>query len=150
MALFGGRSTKHAPPGYSVIDDRLAVRGELDTDGTVRVDGRVEGTMHRAGTLIVGGQGTVIGDVNAGDVVVAGTLHGNVQATGRVEIEATATVFGAIQAASMSLVEGGVVHGQVAIGALPATAATATSGAPPRLEVSSTPPAALPAGRSRG
>ncbi len=148
MTLFGGRNAKQPTPGYSVIDDRLTIRGELDTDGTVRIDGRVEGTVHRAGTLIVGGRGSLVGDIEAGDVVIAGMIHGNIHATGRVEIESSATVHGAIHAASMALSEGGIVHGQVAIGTLPATAPMAVTGR--RLEIATSPAGALPSGRTRG
>src|SRR4051812_50093225 len=89
MGLLGGRSTRQSS-GYSVINDRLSIRGELDTDGTVRVEGRVEGPTHRVGTLIVGAGGFVVGDVEAKDVVVAGQIQGNVHASGRIEIEAGA------------------------------------------------------------
>src|SRR5687768_17121615 len=89
MGIFGGStsSTRNAR-GYSLVDDRLTVRGELDTDGSVRVDGRIEGATHRAGTLIVGPSGIIMGDVEAREVIVAGTIHGSVRATGRLEIEA--------------------------------------------------------------
>src|ERR1041384_4952239 len=79
MGVLGGSKTSQ---GYSVIHDRLTIRGELDTDGTVRVEGRVEGPTHRAGTLIVGAGGYVVGDVEAKDVVVAGQIPGKLPASG--------------------------------------------------------------------
>src|SRR5437867_4646167 len=100
MGLFGSRASGQSS-GYSVIDDRLTIRGELETDGTVRIDGRVEGTVHRAGMLIVGAGGVVGGDVEAREVVVAGTIEGNVHASVRIEIEAGATVHGEIRANAM-------------------------------------------------
>ncbi|MGI8619731.1 MAG: bactofilin family protein [Gemmatimonadaceae bacterium] len=136
MKLFGARAPRR-PPGLSVIDDRLTIRGEIDTDGTIRVDGRIEGGLHRAGMLIVGAGGGVVGDVEAGDVIVAGTIHGNVHATGRVEIEPGAAVHGEIRANKMLLREGAILHGQVAIGAAPVS--TETPGASRRLELAQTP-----------
>lgn len=146
MGVFGGRTSK-ASHGYSVINDRLTIRGELDTDGTVRVDGRVEGPAHRAGTLIVGTGGFVVGDVEARDVVVAGQIQGNVHASGRIEIEAGASVLGEIRANLMILREGATIHGQVSIGATPAAATTAPTGSARRLEIATLP--ATP-GRARG
>ena len=112
MGLLGGKASRGGTPGYSVIDDRLTIRGELDTDGTVRVDGHIEGALHRAGSLIVGVGGEVVGDVEAGEVVVAGTVHGNVHATGRIEVEPGASVHGEIRANAMLLREGAIVHGR--------------------------------------
>src|SRR3954468_3627776 len=131
MGVLGGSKSSQ---GYSVIHDRLSIRGELDTDGTVRVEGRVEGPSHRAGTLIVGAGGVVVGNVEAKDVVIAGQIQGNVLATGRVEIEPGASVIGDLRAGTLSLREGATVHGQVSIGVAPASATTAPA-APRRLEI---------------
>lgn len=135
MGLFGARTPRQSS-GYSVINDRLSIRGELDTDGTVRIDGRVEGPSHRAGTLIVGSGGYVVGDVEARDVVVAGMIQGNVHATGRIQIESGASVLGEIRANSMVLLEGATIHGQVSIGTTPPAAITAPTGTARRLELS--------------
>jgi cytoskeletal protein CcmA (bactofilin family) len=147
MGVFGSRSSQQSSPGYSVINDRLVIRGELDTDGTVRVDGRVEGPAHRAGTLIVGTGGVVVGHVEARDVIVAGQIQGNVHASGRIEIEAGAAVLGEIRASSMVLREGATLHGQVSIGSTPAAAVMAATGTARRLEIAPAPPAP---GRIRG
>src|ERR1044071_1254772 len=133
MGVLGGSKTSQ---GYSVIHDRLVIRGELDTDGTVRVEGRVEGPSHRVGTLIVGAGGFVVGDVQAKDVVVAGQIQGNVHASGRLEIEAGAPALGQIHANLMVLREGATIHGQVSIGATPSAAVTAPTGTARRLEIS--------------
>jgi cytoskeletal protein CcmA (bactofilin family) len=144
MTLFGGRTPRPAAPGYSVVDDQMTIRGDIDTDGTVRVDGRVDGASHRAGTLIVGAGGAVIGDVEAREVVVAGNIRGNVHARGRIEIESGAAVHGEIRANAMSLREGGAVDGQVSIGP-EAPAATPPTGR--RLELTAVPQVG---GRGRG
>jgi cytoskeletal protein CcmA (bactofilin family) len=143
MGMLGSNKSSQ---GYSVIHDRLTIRGELDTDGTVRVEGRVEGPSHRAGTLIVGAGGFVIGDVEAKDVVVAGQIQGNVHASGRLEIEAGASIIGEIRANLMILREGATVHGQISIGATPPAAVTAPTGSARRLEIAA---AATPAASAR-
>ena len=145
MGVLGGSKTSQ---GYSVIHDRLVIRGELDTDGTVRVEGRVEGPTHRVTTLIVGAGGFVVGDVEAKDVTVAGQIQGNVHASGRIEIEAGASVLGNINANLMVLREGATIHGQVSIGATPPAAVTAPTGTARRLEIAAT-SAASGTGRGR-
>ena len=141
MGILGGRRDTPAVSGFSVVDDRLTVRGNIDTDGTVRVDGRVEGSTHRAGTLIVGVGGSVVGDVDAREVVVAGTIDGNVHAR-RIEVVSGASVRGQVRANSMSLRKGGFVNGQVSINTEPASAVAAPAANGRRLELAATPPAA--------
>jgi cytoskeletal protein CcmA (bactofilin family) len=117
MPLFTrhGSNKPQAITGYSLVDQHLAVRGDLDTAGTVRVDGRVEGHFHRTAVLIVGTSGVVAGDVQAGEVVVAGHIEGSVIASSRVEIHATGVVHGDIVCAAMMLQEGGMIEGHVRV-----------------------------------
>ena len=118
MKLFARRSARPAATGYSVIDNQLSISGDLDTEGTVRVDGRVQGTLHRADTLIIAAGGEVIGDVEAREVVIGGSLCGTLTVSGRVEVQTTATVEGDIRAAAILLQEGGTVRGHVSIHAI--------------------------------
>jgi cytoskeletal protein CcmA (bactofilin family) len=115
MKLFSRRPARPANTGYSVIDDQLSISGDIYTEGTIRVDGRVEGSHHRADTIIIGAGGTVIGNIEAREVIVGGELHGSLSVSGRVEVQASATVEGDIHAAAIMLQEGGTVLGHVAI-----------------------------------
>lgn len=143
MKLFGRRSTRPIAQGYSLIDDQLAVVGNLATDGTVRVEGRLEGTRHRAGKLIVGASATVIGDIEAHEVIVAGMLAGNLEVRGRVEVKHAAAVHGDIRAASVLLEDGGRVHGHLMVRPLE-TNAQEHAGAAPLLLTPSRAAAAIP------
>ncbi|HET7374280.1 MAG TPA: polymer-forming cytoskeletal protein [Gemmatimonadaceae bacterium] len=119
MGMFARRRpARPASDGYSVIDDQLAISGDISTEGTIRVDGRIEGTLHRADTLIIGAAGIVIGNVEAREVVIGGELTGSMMVSGRVEVQKTATVRGDIRAAAVALEEGGTVHGHVMVHAL--------------------------------
>ena len=115
MKLFASKQARSAASGYSVIDNELTVSGDVCTKGTIRVDGRVEGNLHRADTLIIGAGGTVIGNIEAREVVIGGELHGNLTVSERVEVQATATITGDIRAAAVHLLEGGTVHGHISI-----------------------------------
>ena len=116
MGLFSKKPVRGATSGYSVIDDVLTITGDISTQGTVRVDGRIEGTLHRADTLIIGAGGTVIGNVEAREVVIGGSLVGTLTVSVRVEVQATATVNGDIRSAAVLLHEGGTVHGHISVG----------------------------------
>ncbi|HEY2164813.1 MAG TPA: polymer-forming cytoskeletal protein [Gemmatimonadaceae bacterium] len=122
MSIFARRRRAPVAPavsdGYSVIDAHLSIQGDIATDGTVRVDGRIDGTLHRADTLIIGAGGAVIGNIEAREVVVGGELTGDLAVRGRVEIQKTATVRGDIRAAAVGLEEGGTVHGHVIVHSL--------------------------------
>jgi cytoskeletal protein CcmA (bactofilin family) len=109
------RSAPPAPAGrgYSLLDSELTLTGDLDTAGSVRIDGRLEGTVRRADVVVVGVGATMSGDLHAREVVVGGTINGTVHASERVELQATAIVTGDIITQSVLVQEGGVVNGRV-------------------------------------
>jgi cytoskeletal protein CcmA (bactofilin family) len=117
MSLLARRSGPSAPSstgsGYSLLDSQLALAGDLDTAGSLRIDGKLEGNIRRADTVVLGVGASMNGDVHAREVVIGGTITGNVHATERVELQATAIVTGDILTQTILVQEGGVVNGRV-------------------------------------
>src|SRR4051812_28262739 len=115
VSLFTLRANLPSATAYSVVDEQLVIRGEISTEGTIRVDGRIEGRLHRADTLIIGTNGVVVGDIEAREVIVSGTVEGNIVADRRVELHASASVRGDVRSAAMLLHEGGSMNGHVIV-----------------------------------
>jgi cytoskeletal protein CcmA (bactofilin family) len=114
LARRSGASTPSASAsGYSLLDAQLALTGDLDTAGSLRIDGRLDGTIRRADTVVLGVGAAMTGDVHAREVVIGGTITGNVHASERVELQATAIVTGDILTQTILVQEGGVVNGRV-------------------------------------
>ena len=131
MSLLARRSGPSSTPtptgsGYSLLDAQLSVSGDLDTGGSLRIDGKLEGNVRRADTVVIGVGATMSGDVHAREVVIGGTITGNVHATERVELQATAIVTGDILTQTILVQEGGVVNGRVLMRPPEGVASTAT------------------------
>ncbi|HYF39253.1 MAG TPA: polymer-forming cytoskeletal protein, partial [Gemmatimonadales bacterium] len=105
------RRTDHVP--FSIIASDMTVIGDLETEGVVRIEGKVRGTV-RVGSQVLVAQGAVIeGDLHTQEAVIAGQVNGAIHASERVELQATATVAGDILTPRISIVEGGRVSGEV-------------------------------------
>lgn len=119
MSLLKRRPDPTLPPatgaGYSVLDAQLTVRGDIETQGTLRVDGRLEGSILGADVVVLGNGAAVVGNIKAREVIVGGTVQGNVSATNRVELQPTAVVTGDIEAGTIMIQEGGAVQGRLSI-----------------------------------
>src|SRR5512143_2871043 len=96
----------------TVIAPTANFKGTIQSDGGLRIDGVVEGTIHIAGNLIIGESGKVIADIVAQNISVAGAIKGTVKAAGRLEILSTGRVWGEIAVASFLIDEGGFFRGQ--------------------------------------
>ena len=105
------RRTDQIP--FSIIASDMTVIGDLETEGVVRVEGRVRGTV-RAGTQVLVASGAVIeGDLHAQEAVIAGQVSGAIHARERVELQATAMVAGDILTPRISIIEGARITGEV-------------------------------------
>lgn len=99
----------------SLIGPGMNIVGDLVTDGTVRVEGRIEGTVRAGKAVVVGKGGEVVGDVFTQDAVIGGTIRGTVVAESRIELQATCDIEGQIRARAqhLQLEEGARFNGQV-------------------------------------
>jgi cytoskeletal protein CcmA (bactofilin family) len=105
--------TRAPGSGYSLFDSQLTVTGDIDTEGSIRIDGRLIGSIRRADVVVLGVGAVMDGNVNAREVVIGGTLNGNVHASERVELQPTAIVTGDVSTQVVLIQEGGVVNGRV-------------------------------------
>ena len=105
------RKTDQIP--FSIIASDMTVIGDLETEGVVRVEGRVRGTV-RVGAQVLVSQGAVIeGDLHTQEAVIAGQVSGAIHAGERVELLATAMVAGDILTPRISIIEGAQITGEV-------------------------------------
>lgn len=95
----------------TVIGTETSFTGTLRASGSIRIDGQVNGEIVSKGDVIVGESGRVEATVEGRNIVVAGTIHGNVGASGRLEIAATGKLYGDLSASSLVIDEGAVFHG---------------------------------------
>jgi cytoskeletal protein CcmA (bactofilin family) len=112
-----------AGSGYSLLDAQLTITGDLRTAGSLRIDGRLEGSILSADSVVIGVGAAIEGDIHAREIVIGGTVTGDVHGGERVELQQTAVVTGDVQTASVLVQEGGVVNGRVLMGASPSTPA---------------------------
>ena len=112
----GEDRTRDVSEVVSVVGSGMKVTGDCVTDGTLRVEGRVEGTIRAAKAVVVGEGGVVAGDIQTQDAVVAGTVQGSIAAESRVELQSTCRIEGDIRSRRVKLEEGGQVDGRLEMG----------------------------------
>lgn len=100
----------------SIIGPGMRVVGDCETDGTLRIEGTVEGTVKAGKAVVIGKDGVVKGDVATQDAIIGGRVTGAVIAESRLELQATCLVEGEIRARRIKLDEGGRVNGTVHTG----------------------------------
>jgi cytoskeletal protein CcmA (bactofilin family) len=93
----------------SILSGDLVLSGSIVSEGEVQLDGTVEGDI-RAGSLIIGEEACVNGEVFAETVVIRGRVAGSVRAR-QVQLAATARIEGDIVHAALSVESGAFFDG---------------------------------------
>jgi cytoskeletal protein CcmA (bactofilin family) len=132
-----------------VLGRSVLVKGQILSREDLTIDGEVEGTIemqeHR---LTIGPNGKVRASVKAREIIVLGTLHGNVETGDRIDIRKEAKLVGDIKTARIVIEDGAYFKGNVDItrAEVPKPAAAAHSAPAPRPQTNTTAsPTASPA-----
>lgn len=99
-----------------LISKGTTINGDFRSAENIRLDGKVEGTLHCDNRLVVGQTGTITGDVQSQNAVISGKVEGNVQVDGTLQLTATARIKGDLQAKFLAVEEGAVYDGKCVVG----------------------------------
>lgn len=110
-------SAEHEDDNFTFLGRGVEFKGVVTFDGTVRVDGRLEGEIHTTGMLIVGEFAIIKGIISAGSLVTSGKIHGTVTATEKIQILKQGVLIGDIRTPAISIEDGAHFHGMCDMGA---------------------------------
>jgi cytoskeletal protein CcmA (bactofilin family) len=125
MAIFSGSSRhssdssgrRYENAGLTIIAAGTLVVGDVASEGVVKVEGEIRGSVRAAGQLLIAKGGIIHGDVLTREAVIGGEIEGAVRAEERVEIQSGAVVNGDIMTQRILIAEGGKVNGQLSMAA---------------------------------
>lgn len=86
--------------------------GKLTFEGTVRIDGRLKGQVFSDDVLIIGEGAYVEAEIDIGEVIIQGTVVGNIRASRGIEIHAPGRVKGDLTTPSLQIDKGVVFEGR--------------------------------------
>lgn len=92
------------------------IEGKLTFEGSVRIDGHIEGELEAQETIIIGDTAVINAHISAGTVIVKGKVTGDVSGRKRVELRAPGKLFGNITTPSLVIHEGVVFEGHCSMG----------------------------------
>jgi cytoskeletal protein CcmA (bactofilin family) len=109
-------STTLTSAQHTVLGQTVVLRGELSANEDLLIEGQFEGTIsledHR---LTIGADGQVKAEIRARQVVILGTVSGNVVAREKVEIRRSGHVVGDLKAGAIAIEEGAYFKGSIDI-----------------------------------
>ncbi|MBI5411532.1 MAG: polymer-forming cytoskeletal protein [Nitrospirae bacterium] len=101
---------------FTFLGRGVDFKGVVNFDGTVRIDGRLEGEIHTKGTLVVGEHAVIKGIVTTGTLITSGKIQGNITALEKVQILKPGILIGDVRSPAFSMEEGAHFHGMCDMG----------------------------------
>ncbi len=86
--------------------------GDLKFKKSLQINGYMEGEINSDGFLVVGEGAVVRANVRAKTVIISGEVHGNVEATDRLEIQTSGKLYGNIRTSKLKIADGVVFEGK--------------------------------------
>jgi cytoskeletal protein CcmA (bactofilin family) len=100
----------------TVLGRSVVSKGEMSANEDLLIEGQFEGSINvKDHCLTVGTSGQVKAEVQARQVVIQGTLNGNINAREKVEIRKTGRVQGDLTAAGVAIEDGAYFKGSIEI-----------------------------------
>jgi len=99
----------------TVFGKSMKIIGEIFSEEDLYVDGELEGTLELRNRLTIGPSGKATANIRAKEVVVFGTVRGNVEAEDRISLRAGASIVGDIKTAGIVIEDGAYFKGGIDI-----------------------------------
>jgi len=128
--------TPEAPRGMAVIGKSVTIKGQIYSQEDLTIDGEMEGSVElKEHRLTVGPNGKIQAGIKAREIVVLGQIHGNVEASDKIDIRKEARLVGDIKTSRIVIEDGAYFKGSIDImrpgaAAEPAPKPPATAAAP--------------------
>lgn len=100
----------------ATIGRSVVIKGEVSGAESLYVDGRIEGTVNFGDSRVtIGRNGVVVADINAREVVVMGSVTGNIHCSDRLDIRSEGSLTGDVVTPRICVEDGAVLKGAIEV-----------------------------------
>lgn len=103
--MFGGAH------GETIIGSSVKLKGNLNTEGDITVDGKMAGNINSGGHVTLGVNAHVVGNISASSATIAGHLDGNVKVADALSVLESGQVLGDVNTGRLEVGMGGIIIG---------------------------------------
>jgi cytoskeletal protein CcmA (bactofilin family) len=100
----------------NIIGSGTNIKGNIDSNGDIRIDGTIEGNLKTKGKLVVGQIGKAEGEIQCKNAEISGTIEGKIVTDELLSLKSTAKIFGDIHTAKIAIEPGAVFTGTCNMG----------------------------------
>jgi cytoskeletal protein CcmA (bactofilin family) len=103
-------------PSVNIIGAGTFIEGDINTNGDMRIDGSLTGTIHVKGKLVVGPSGAVEGEIICQNADISGTVKGKIGVAELLSLKSSSKLNGDIITNKIAIEPGAVFSGSCSMG----------------------------------
>ncbi len=100
----------------SIISADSIIKGDMDSVGDIRIDGKVIGNINCKAKIIIGQQGTIEGNLNGNQADILGTINGDIKMTGQLNLLGNSIINGNIHVGKLQMESSVIFNGKCVMG----------------------------------
>jgi cytoskeletal protein CcmA (bactofilin family) len=100
----------------NVIGEGSEIKGDLTSNGDLRIDGKIEGNVNTSGKCVLGARGKITGDIKAKNADISGKVDGHIYIQELLLIKSSGVVNGDIKTQRLVLENGSKFNGACTMG----------------------------------
>ena len=100
------------PGPTSLVSRGISIEGDIRGSENAQIEGHIKGSIRMDGDIVIGSGAVVEADVVGNNIIIMGTVIGNVHARGHLEIQTTGKMNGDISARSIDFKDGSAFEGR--------------------------------------
>jgi len=103
--------------GTTLISAGTQLKGDISSNGDLRIDGTIIGNIHSAAKIVIGASGVVEGDITGNQADIVGKVSGNIRAKELLQLRGESVVTGNLYAGKLQVEPSATFNGQCHMGA---------------------------------
>jgi cytoskeletal protein CcmA (bactofilin family) len=97
--------------GATIIADGTSISGEINTEGSIHIDGYFNGDITATSSITVGKTGQIYGKINSNSLMISGFVEGEIDVD-NIHIFNTGKISGKVLYQSLTVEQGGIFEGE--------------------------------------
>lgn len=108
----------NSPDRLNRIVEGTSIEGDIRSDSNIRIDGRLKGTIHTKGRLVIGTSGIIEGEIICENADIEGVFIGKINVNQLLSLKATAKLTGDIITSKLAIEPGAMFSGACSMGGM--------------------------------
>ena len=111
------QQTTNTGNGTTLISAGTTLKGDISSNGDLRIDGTIIGNIHSSAKIVIGSNGVVEGDITGNQADIVGKVSGNIRAKELLQLRGESVVTGNLYAGKLQVEPSATFNGQCHMGA---------------------------------